>query len=349
MRKIFCAIACMAALALASCNLNYSSTKSGLKYKILSGKAKGVTAAGKPLKVGDIVKYYFRYSIPEQKDTVLRDFYGKLPVYQKIDTGIAVKMSPVEIFPLLKTGDSAVILVSVDSILKQAPMGGAPPFFKKGQHIKAVISILDVFSSDSLARADYAKEQEKETAREKGDLDNATKVLDKYITDNNIKATKTKNGVYVVVENPGDISLKADSGMQASVKYTGIVLNGKKPFDSNIDSVNANFHKDPFPVLVGAHRTIPGWEEALPYFGKGGKGKIYIPASLGYGAQQAGPDIPPYSNLVFDIEITDVTKPAASPAMGMPQGKISPEMQKQLQEQIKKQMQAKQGAKPAGH
>ncbi|HEY0298492.1 MAG TPA: FKBP-type peptidyl-prolyl cis-trans isomerase, partial [Arachidicoccus sp.] len=263
MRKFFCAFASIATIALASCNMNYSTTKSGMKYKIFSGKATGADNVGKAIKVGDVVKYLFKFTIPEQKDTVLRDFYGKMPNYAKVDTGMRVKMSPVEIFPLMKSGDSAVILVSVDSILAQMPPGGAPAFFKKGQHIKAVVSMLNVFAADSLAKADYNKEQEKETAREKVKMDEAGATLDKFIADKGIKATKTQGGVYVEVENPGDISLKADSGMQVSVKYTGTTLDGKA-FDSNVDT--SFHHTDPFTITVGAHQTIPGWEEGMPYF-----------------------------------------------------------------------------------
>lgn len=347
MRKTLCATASIAFLAFASCNLNYSSTKSGMKYKIFAGKATGALNKGTALKVGNIIKFNIKVNIPEHNDTLLGQTYDKVPQYAPLDTGERAKLSPLEIFPLLKSGDSAVILLSTDSIIAKNPMGNLPPFIKKGQHIKYTVSIINVFQNDSLARTDYQKEQEKQQKLDEVKLDDAGKALDKYITDKGIKATKTKNGVYVVIDAPGDISLKADSGMQAMVKYTGTVLNGTKPFDSNIDSVNANFHKDPIAVVVGAHRTILGWEEALPYFAKGAKGKIYIPAKMGYGAQQAGPDIPPYSNLVFDINVVDVTKPAAPAAN--PQAQMTPEQQKQMMEQLKKQMEAQKNAKPAGH
>ncbi|ANI88900.1 hypothetical protein A9P82_06090 [Arachidicoccus ginsenosidimutans] len=331
MRKLLCASAGLSLLALASCNLNYSTTKSGIKYKIFSGKAAGAEHKGDSITVGDIVKFNIKVTIPEQ-DTTLADFYGKMPQYAPLDTGARAKMSIMEIMPKMQSGDSAVAMLSMDSIIAKNPMG-LPPFIKKGQHIKYTISILNVFKNDSIARLDVNKERDKEQAREKVELDAAGTALDKYITDNNIKATKTKNGVYVVLDTPGDISLKADSGMQATVNYTGRVVGGTKPFDSNVDTTF--HHAKPLEVVVDSHQTIPGWDEALPYFGKGAKGKIYIPAKLAYGAQQAGPDIKPYSNLVFDIEVTDVKKPEApkTPAM-------TPEMQKQLQEKLQHAMPA---------
>jgi FKBP-type peptidyl-prolyl cis-trans isomerase FkpA len=56
-------------------------------------------------------------------------------------------------------------------------------------------------------------------------------------------------------------------------------------------------------------------------FGKGGKGKVYIPAMLGYGDAGSPPVIPTYANLVFEIEVLDVTTPpppAPQPLPNMP-------------------------------
>ena len=306
MRKFLCAVASIAVIALVSCN--YHTTKSGLKYRIL-GKAAGAAHVGTPIKVGDIVKCSLKVTIPENKDTVLRNGYGQMPSYAKVDTGAMIAMSPVEILPMLHCGDSVELMISIDSILNKMPQGQAPPFFKKGQHIKYTISILDVFATDSLAKADFMKEQEKEIAREKVKLDSAGAALDKYIATNNIKAVKTPNGAYVVITNAGDQKMKADSGMQVTANYTGTVLGGKV-FDSNTDS--AFHHMQPYVMIVKNSQTmqrpIQGWDEAMPYFAKGATGQIYIPAGLGYGARQMGPNMPPYSNLVFDVQILDVKK-----------------------------------------
>jgi FKBP-type peptidyl-prolyl cis-trans isomerase len=72
-------------------------------------------------------------------------------------------------------------------------------------------------------------------------------------------------------------------------------------------------HTEPYDVPVGRHNVIPGWDEALPYFGKGGTGKIFVPSFLGYGPQGNGPDLPPNANLIFDIQVVDV-KDAPPPA-----------------------------------
>jgi FKBP-type peptidyl-prolyl cis-trans isomerase len=51
---------------------------------------------------------------------------------------------------------------------------------------------------------------------------------------------------------------------------------------------------------------IPGFEEGLAMLGKGGRGIFIIPYFDAYGAQGRPGAIPPYSDLVFDLEIMDL-------------------------------------------
>lgn len=327
----------IALIAFTSCNMGYKTTKSGMKYKVFSGKAVHADTVGVKAEPGDIIKFQFKYTVADSKgkDSILGENYSQMPGYQKVDTSDRGKLQIQELFPLLKSGDSVEVAINVDSILKMIPAGQAPSFLRKGGTIHATLSVLNVFKSDSLARLDVTKEQTKEEAREAVKFKESAAQLDKYIKDKGIKAIKTPDGIYIALETPGDISIKADSGMQASVLYTGKLLDGKI-FDTNLDSTFIHYHPGVIKVDVGQHRTIEGWDKALPYFGKGAKGTIYIPAGLAYGARAQGSDIPAYSNLVFDIQVTDITKSEAP----KPQMQMTPEMQKQMQEAIQKQMQA---------
>jgi peptidylprolyl isomerase len=51
--------------------------------------------------------------------------------------------------------------------------------------------------------------------------------------------------------------------------------------------------------------VIPGWDEGIMLMSKGEKGVLYIPYYLGYGDRGAGADIPPFANLIFEVELVD--------------------------------------------
>ncbi len=94
-------------------------------------------------------------------------------------------------------------------------------------------------------------------------------------------------------------------GKVATVHYTGWVYapsepgNKGKKFDSSVD------RGVPYAFMPGVTDVIQGWHQGVPGMRVGGKRTLLIPSSLAYGSAGSG-DIPPYSALVFDIELLDV-------------------------------------------
>jgi peptidylprolyl isomerase len=92
----------------------------------------------------------------------------------------------------------------------------------------------------------------------------------------------------------------AARGTTAVVHYTGWLTNGTK-FDSSKD------RNEPFQFQVGSGQVIKGWDEGVSTMKVGGKRKLTIPSSLGYGSQGAGGGvIPPNATLVFEVELLEV-------------------------------------------
>ncbi len=79
--------------------------------------------------------------------------------------------------------------------------------------------------------------------------------------------------------------------------YEGTLLDGTL-FDSSI--------KRGEPAVFGVNQIIKGWVEALQLMSEGAKWKLYIPSELAYGVQGAGDMIPPYSTLIFEVELIEV-------------------------------------------
>jgi FKBP-type peptidyl-prolyl cis-trans isomerase FkpA len=291
-------------LGAVSCTTSeFKKTKSGLLYKIYSD-GKGETA-----KKGQFLKFDV---VEKIRDSVMYTSYGSMPQWAQVDSPRPV-YNHSEIMTLLRKGDSAVVVVLVDSLIRKS--GGQqplPPYFKKKDKITLTFKVLDIFASETLLAADREAEQNKEKERE-------VKAVEGYLADNKIKAEKTAKGTYVVVQTLGD-GPQVDSGKQISVRYTGKFFPSGKTFESNMTGPG----NEPYKFVVGQAQIIQGWDDGLRKFKKGGKGSLYVPAFLAYGQNPGGPSHKPFENLIFDVEIVDVTDAPKTPAQPaypqMPQG-----------------------------
>jgi FKBP-type peptidyl-prolyl cis-trans isomerase FkpA len=297
MKKINVALfALFGILLFTSCdNKGLKKTSSGLLYKVISDGKNPV------VKKGQFMKLTFTEKL---RDSVLFTSEGGLPAYVRIDSVPPNSYSPVEIFPLLRKGDSAVVIQLADSIQKktQQPL---PPFIHKKDKIVLTLRVMDVFDNEDLVKADRQAGLDILHAKE-------AKQVENYIQQNNIQATKTSLGTYVQIHQPGDGPL-IDSGKQVSVIYTGKLFPSGKVFETNSEE-----GKQPIKFVVGGHNIIQGWDDGVRLLRKGATATFYVPAFLAYD-QAPGPDKKPNDNLIFDVKIVDVTDaPPVTAQMPMP-------------------------------
>lgn len=127
-----------------------------------------------------------------------------------------------------------------------------------------------------------------------------------YIAENEAFLAKNKEKTGVIVTPSGlqyevikmGTGPKPTAQNEVKVHYTGTLIDGTE-FDSSVKSgVPAQF------MLSG---VIPGWTEALQLMPVGSKFRIYLPENLAYGANGAGELIKPFSTLIFDVELLEIT------------------------------------------
>ncbi|MCQ2335089.1 MAG: FKBP-type peptidyl-prolyl cis-trans isomerase [Paludibacteraceae bacterium] len=111
-----------------------------------------------------------------------------------------------------------------------------------------------------------------------------------------VKTTESGLQYEVIKEGKGAYPSATD---RVKVHYEGTLIDGKK-FDSSYDRGE--------PITFGLNQVIKGWTEGVQLMPVGSTYKLYIPYELGYGERGAGADIPPYSTLIFTIELLDIEK-----------------------------------------
>lgn len=108
--------------------------------------------------------------------------------------------------------------------------------------------------------------------------------------------TQTKSGLqYEVLTEGTGKSPKATDTVRCH--YEGRLLDGTV-FDSS--------YKRGEPADFGLNQVIPGWTEGVQLMKEGSKFRFHIPYLLAYGERGAGAQIPPYSTLIFDVELIKV-------------------------------------------
>ena len=118
-----------------------------------------------------------------------------------------------------------------------------------------------------------------------------------------LKMNKERAGVVTLKSGLQYEVLKSGNGRQPKATnqvrchYEGRLVDGTL-FDSSIQRGE--------PAVFGVNQVIQGWVEALQLMREGDKWKLFIPYQLGYGEQGASNAIPPYSTLVFEVELLKV-------------------------------------------
>jgi FKBP-type peptidyl-prolyl cis-trans isomerase FkpA len=265
----------------------YDETKSGLYYKFYKEKS-----STQMPKEGDIMNLVMVYK--NSKDSVIFDTRQrggtiKIPLQKSTFQG-----SLEEGFAMMSVGDSASFIISADSLFEKTFKDKLPPFIEKGSYLTFYLKLTDV---ELKAEAEKKKQEamEREQAEMAAQKMAEKPMIDKYISENKITAKPTASGLYFIqtAKGKGD---KVMSGDSITVKYTGKFMDGKV-FDTS--------DRSPVPVkfVIGVGQVIKGWDEALTMMSVGEKATLVIPSEIAYGEYGMQGAIPPYSPLVFDVEV----------------------------------------------
>lgn len=139
---------------------------------------------------------------------------------------------------------------------------------------------------------DYFSAQEEE-------VKNKQLAKEKEFMDKNAKepgVVTLESGLQYKIIKQGEGKMPTDTD-EVKIHYEGKLIDGSV-FDSSYDNEE--------PTAIAMSYLIPGMVEGLKLMKEGSEYVFYIPAELGYGSYDGGETLPPYSTLIFDVELVSV-------------------------------------------
>ncbi len=292
MKKIQLLIIVLITISIASCSrgdLQFQETESGMKYVFHEHSGKEKPGMGKVLSMN------MSYSV---NDSILFNSADMdMPIYIPLEQP-GYPGDIYEAMGMMAIGDSASFKLDARSFfIGTAGMMEPPPFVKAGDDMLFHIRLIAAFNEEEFAIEEQRvmeEQMQKNLLRAEQEDD----ILLEYIADEGIDVSPTSSGLYYIEHEQGD-GQKVESGDLVSVHYEGRLLDGTV-FDTSYD------RGEPLEFIVGQGWVIPGWDEGINMMYVGGKATLIIPSYLGYGDRSDIPVIPPFSTLVFDVDVIDV-------------------------------------------
>ncbi len=264
-------------LACSSKYAGYDKTDTGLYYKIHKVGTDTVKA-----KIGDFVSLTMRYTY---KDSVLFDSQKAMgsPVRFQVPPS-DFKGDIYEGIRMLAAGDSASFIINADSLFtKTFRQPSRPQFIDSNSVVYFYVTMISVESPQKMK-------------------DNEEVLLKKYIDEKKITVMPSQSGLYFIETLAGK-GAKVDSGSWVKVHFKVSMIDGKQIF-STYD------REEPMEFEYGQRFDTPGFEEGIGKMMKGGKATLVVPSAIAFGEQGRGAMVPPYSTIVYDVEIVDVMSKA---------------------------------------
>ncbi len=278
MKKLsFIATLCMvAAVILSSCGdkkyKGYKQADNGVWYKVVE-KGTGTTTP----QVGDFIYIVASYtssndSIPAFEEKEMTDVMHEHAFAGDI----------YDAYSIMHEGDKMEFVIKADSFYMA--MGATAENLKELGITEEDVMYFTIKMTKIKTVAQFEAEE--------------AEALKAYVTNNNVTVEPTESGLYYMETQAGKGEL-ATEGKTITMNYVGKFLDGTT-FDSSID------RGEPMTFVLGQQPFIPGFEEAVRMMNAGCKATVIMPSSIAYGPSNPYSPIPPFTTLVFDLEMISI-------------------------------------------
>ena len=259
-------------------------TANGIEYKVVKASKSKRTP-----NVGDVMYMNMSYRT-ERTDSLL---FASSDLGEEFRMRLAApsdKGCIEEALMLLHEGDSAVIKVdAIKFFVKSQGKASIPAFIKKGDRLVFNVRMKKIVSGLDYANANKDMYQKR--------IDEENSLINRFLINMNYPLKKTDSGLHILTINKG-AGKKPSVGSTVKIDYTAAFIDGSV-FDSTLE------RSEPFSFVTGKKEVIVGLVEAVMNMQVGDHCLVIIPFRLAYGDQKYGNVIPPFSTLVFEIELLD--------------------------------------------
>ncbi len=239
---------------------------------------------------GDILLLKLRYTTED--DSVIFDSEDIPTFKMRLNKSNARIPTIDDALAMLHVGDSAEFIIDAESFYVITKRSELPKQFKRGDVLKFYVKLDDILTKEKYLKEQQAKLRKSEKMEESE--------IKRYITLSNITVKPDSSGIYYIEKEKGK-GPHPEPGDKVTVHYVATFLSGQ-PFDNSYE------RGEPFTFTFGVGEVIPGWDIAIKKMQKGTKATIIVPSRLAYGSEGYGNIIPPYTPLIFDIEVINIEK-----------------------------------------
>jgi len=212
---------------------------------------------------------------------------------------------------LMGVGDSATFIINGDSLFRfDFEIQDLPDFIGKNTLVYMDIRLLSLMPKDVFEKERKTYDSTMETTGQEY-KDREQSGIQTYLDQHNISAIPSESGLYFIEIEPG-AGPSLEPGKRVKVDYSVMFINGEIFETTKRDIALKNNIFDsikryrPFEYTHGDSIMIKGWNEGLSYMTEGGKARLIIPSSLAYGEQGVEGYIPPFTPLIYEIEVLEV-------------------------------------------
>jgi FKBP-type peptidyl-prolyl cis-trans isomerase FkpA len=282
------------ALLITSCKPSETKTPSGYNYTIIE------EGSGDAAKTNDYV--YFTAKITGDDGKVLNEIkegpqMPNLQIPEEFAKG--KEANPIlEMLKGSKVGSIYKLIMPMDSFPQ------ASPEMAKLKHMEYEITVRKILNEEQFKK--YSEEQQAEmqalAAASMEKLPAIEELVKTTVADykgGKLETQSTASGLKYYIVKAGE-GANAPNGSTVTVNYYGSLMDGTM-FDNSFQRGQS------FPFSLGAGQVIKGWDEGVALLNKGAKAFLFIPAALGYGEAGSPPTIPANSDLVFYVEVEEIS------------------------------------------